>query len=63
LRRVLLKAKKTGVKTFVINPGLDAAMVSRVTDFMPCQVLSLDVLDPDIFAVWRQLTAALLAEQ
>ncbi len=63
LRRVLLKAKKTGVKTFVINPGLDEAMVSRVTDFMPCQVLSLDVLDPDIFAVWRQLTAALLAEQ
>jgi len=63
LRRVLSKSKKAGVNTFFINPGLDASMVSRVTDFMPCHVVTVDVLNPDIFAVWRDVTAALLAKK
>jgi hypothetical protein len=33
--------------------------VSRVTNFLPCRVISVDVLNPDIFSVWRQLTDAL----
>ncbi len=60
LRRMLSQSKKDGVRLFLINPGLDEAMVSRVTDFLPCSVVSIDVLNPDIFLVWRQLTTALL---
>jgi len=63
LRRVLSESKKAGVTTFFISPGMDPSMVARVTDFMPCHVVSVDVLNPDIFAVWRELTAALLAKK
>lgn len=59
LRRVLSNSKEAGVTTFFVHPGLDPAMVSRVTTFMPCRVISVDVLNPDIFAVWRHLTDAL----
>ena len=59
LRRVLSTSKESGVSTFFVHPGLDHGMVSRVTNFLPCRVISVDVLNPDIFSVWRQLTDAL----
>ncbi len=63
LRTVLATAKDKDVRTFLIHPGLDPDMVSRVTSFLPCHVVSVDVLNPDIFAVWRQLTATLVSKK
>lgn len=58
-RRIILEARKAGVQVFLIHPGLDAVMVSRVIDETKAQPVTVDVLDPDIVKVWHQLSLAL----